>query len=106
MKNRAHWRTDALTLLRNPQRSTLLILLSAFIVFTAFSVVYVKDVTRRLNIQLQTQQQVKQNAQVLWGKLLLEENTVGSLTRVQAVASKKMGMVIPSSRDIKLIQAS
>jgi len=72
--------------------------LTAVVLLSALSVVYVKDLSRRLFIE---QQQAMHERDVLhtgWGKLLLEESTWSRQARIQHIAQQRLGMHVPKSR--------
>ncbi len=81
-------------------------LLVAGILLSAFGVIYVKDLNRRLFIQYQTLEAVKTQSLVQWGKLLLEQSTWSTQSRIQQVAQRQLGMVAPSAKDIVLVESS
>ncbi|PHQ80858.1 MAG: cell division protein FtsL [Coxiella sp. (in: Bacteria)] len=70
---------------------------------SAVGVVYMKDLNRRLFIQYQGLQQAQQQYDVEWGKLLLEQSAWSTQARVQAIAGHDLGMVMPSRRNITLV---
>jgi cell division protein FtsL len=70
---------------------------------SAVGVVYVKDLNRRLFIQYQGLQQQKQQYDVVWGKLLLEQSTWSTQSRVQSIA-RKNGMVMPTRAGVLLVR--
>ena len=79
-------------------------LLCLCIFTTAVAVVYMKDLNRRLYIQYQSLQQVENQAQVDWGKLLLEQSAWSTQARVQSIARQQLGMVMPSRRSVTLLE--
>jgi len=83
------------------------ILIAIFVVLllaSAFSVIYLKDLSRRLFIQYQTLQYQQQQSEEEWTKLLLEKGAWSTQARVQEVASKELNMVVPNSKDVVLIE--
>ncbi|MBS0351000.1 MAG: cell division protein FtsL [Proteobacteria bacterium] len=78
-------------------------LLVILILLSAFVVVYLKDLNRRIFIQYQDIARANQQAQVDWGKLLLEESTWASQANVQKNASDRLHMITPESKDIVLV---
>lgn len=70
---------------------------------TAIGVVYIKDLNRRFFIQSQILQHQEQVYQVNWGKLLLEQSTLATQSRTQALAARKLGMKVPRQKEIKVI---
>lgn len=58
------------------------------LLLSALSIVYAKDLTRRLLIEVETVQQQSQAEQELWSKLILERSTLTSASRIQNLASR------------------
>ncbi len=79
---------------------TLIILL----LVSAFSVIYLKDLSRRLFIQYQQAQQVQEHDEVEWSKLLLEEGAWSTQARIQNLASTQLDMVMPAMKNIVMIK--
>ena len=78
--------------------------LSALVVVSAFLIVYVKDVNRRLLIDYQHQTAQQQRFEITRGQLLLEESTWARQSRVQRIAENDLNMVMPAGSDIVLLQ--
>lgn len=73
------------------------------LVLSAFTVVYLKDLNRRTYIQYQNMAHANQQAQVDWGKLLLEQSTWAAQAHVQQVAGDRLHMFTPNAKDIVLV---
>ncbi len=82
------------------QMGALIILLLA----SAFSVIYLKDLSRRLFIRYQHLEQVQQRDEIEWNKLLLEEGAWSTQARVQNIASSQLNMVMPNVKDVVMIK--
>lgn len=80
-----------------------IILLIITVIASALAVVYVKDLNRHLFSQLQTLKQTRDELQVQWGQLLLEQDTWAASTRVQAIAGEKLKMSLPIAKEIVLV---
>jgi len=81
-----------------------LIALIAVVIFSAFSVVYVKDLNRRLFVQSQGLQQERNHMLTQWNKLLLEESTWGTQARIENLATNRLNMQLPKQSNIVLLQ--
>ena len=79
--------------------------LVVLLLFSAFSVLYLKDLSRRLFIQYQGLQQVQQQDEVEWSKLLLEEGAWSTQARIQNIASTQLNMMMPEAKQIVMIRA-
>lgn len=77
--------------------------LIGLLILSAFAVVYLKDLNRRTYIQYQDMAHANQQAQVDWGKLLLEQSTWAAQANVQQVASERLHMYAPNAKDIVLL---
>ncbi len=77
--------------------------LMVLIVLSAFVVVYLKDLNRRTFIQYQNMARANQQAQVDWGKLLLEQSTLAAQANVQQTAGEKLHMFTPSAANIVIV---
>ncbi len=73
------------------------------LLLSAFGVIYAKDLNRRLSIQYQGSQQAQQQYQADWSKLLLEQGTWSTQSRIQLLAQRQ-NMIIPSSHNIVLVE--
>ncbi|CAM4415652.1 MAG: Cell division protein FtsL [Legionellaceae bacterium] len=67
------------------------------VLVTAFTLVSVKDLNRRLFSDLQSLQQTRDSLQIEWSQLLLEQNTWSSQARIQEISQSNMDMIIPTS---------
>ncbi len=76
-------------------RTMLVLLLAAAVLGSALGVVYTKHQTRKLFVELQTLQKIRDEMNVEWGQLQLEESTWGTNARVEGMAREKLGMIMP-----------
>lgn len=84
------------------QQLILVIIFLGLVLLSAFVLVYIKDLNRRLFIQYQALQQVEQQAKIETGQLLLERSTLSAQERIQVLAHK-FNMVMPSRKHIIVI---
>ncbi len=73
------------------------------LLLSAFSMIYAKDLERRLFIQYQEQQEQQARSVVEWNRLLLEQGTWSAQLRVQKIAAEELGMIAPASGDVIMI---
>ena len=92
----------SLSHLRSAYLCTTLFLALLFI--SALSVVYVKDFNRRLFIEYQAIEMERNELQVDFGKLLLEQGTWSAQSRIQDIAQEKLEMRVPALEDVHLIR--
>jgi cell division protein FtsL len=79
------------------------VMLLLIVLTTAFAVVYVKDLNRRLFMELDGLKQARVQLKEEAGQLLLEQNTWATQARIQHEAQEKLGMVVPSPRMITIV---
>jgi cell division protein FtsL len=70
----------------------------------ALSLVYTRVTTRSLYLQLQALQQQRDDFNVEWGRLLLQEARYAEPRYIEKVAREKLGMVFPAREKITVIQ--
>lgn len=80
------------------------LILIVALVLSAFAVIYVKDLNRRLFINYHTLQTSHDKLYVDWGKLLLEQTTWSTQARVQKIAENRLNMSIPTSKDVVVVK--
>lgn len=81
-----------------------IIFLLVMTLFSALSVVYVKNYERRLFSELQFSQQAAQKLHVEWGQLLLEQSTWATPARVQSIAQDRFDMKLPNLSSIYMVK--
>lgn len=74
------------------------------LVLSAFSVIYIKDLNRRLFIQQQSQQAIHDRLYEEWGKLLLEQSTWSTHSRVQKIAEHRLNMTMPAPKEVIVLK--
>lgn len=85
------------------KQGIVVILLVITLLCSAFGVVYIKDLNRRLFIQYQMFQREGGKELIRWGRLLLEQSTWSTQSRIQQVARQQLGMQIPTAKEVILI---
>lgn len=70
---------------------------------SAIAVVYMRHQHRLSYVALQRAQQVRDELNIEWGQLLLEQSTWAMHHRVEAEAIRKLGMVTPNPDQIVVI---
>ncbi len=76
-------------------RSLMILFLAASVMGSALGVVYAKYQTRKLFVELQTLQKIRDEMNVEWGQLQLEQSTWGTNARVEGIARSKLDMIMP-----------
>lgn len=80
------------------------ICLIVVLVLSAFTVIYIKDLNRRLFIQYQGTQAVHDKLYEDWGKLLLEQSTWSTHSRVQKIAENRLNMAMPNPKEVVVLR--
>lgn len=81
-----------------------MLILIFVVLVSAFTVIYVKDLYRRMFIHYQTLQDEQNQLYVDWGKLLLEQSTWSTQARVQKIATERLSMEAPQSNEVQLVK--
>jgi cell division protein FtsL len=83
-------------------RGTLIVY--GLVLVLALSLVYTRVTTRSLYLQLQSLQQQRDDFNVEWGRLLLQEARYAEPRYIEKIARQKLGMVFPQHDKISVIQ--
>lgn len=83
----------------------LLVLILLIVTFSsAVSVVYVKHYNRKLFVELQQLEKHRDDMEVEWGQLQLEQNTWATHARIERIAKEKLQMITPDTSEIIYIR--
>ena len=74
------------------------------LITSAIMVNYISHLNRNLFSDYQMQLQERDELDVEWGQLLLEQSAFAAHARVEQVAIKKLGMRAPNSDEIALVK--
>ena len=81
-------------------------ILIGMVFLTSLSLVYVKDLNRRLSSDLQAIEATQTHLQTRWGQLLLEQSTWTSESRIQRLAQTELRMATPDPKKVAMVQVS
>lgn len=70
---------------------------------SAFSLIYVKDMNRRLMNTYQTEQTQYAALRSEWSELMVKKESLASQTHVATIATKNLDMMMPKPRKIVMI---
>lgn len=73
------------------------------VLFSALTVIYMTNTTRSLNASIQQTLAEREQLHVQWGQLLLEKSTWIMQARIQNLAEGKLGMLIPDSKSVVVV---
>jgi len=78
--------------------------LSILVMVSAISVVYSRHESRKLFVELQATQELRDAMNIEWGKLQIEQSTWATHSRVASKAITKLGMIVPNIEDVRIIK--
>lgn len=84
-------------------RAIVLSVVIVAILISALAIVSTAHMTRVQYARLQKLEKQRDALQTEWGRLLLEESTWSSPARIEALASKRLDMRVPSVDEVKVI---
>lgn len=82
----------------------LLVVLLACTVASAIGVVYVRHLHRQTFIELARAERVRDELNIEFGRLQLEQATLAEANRVDQVAREKLGMKFPEAADVVVVR--
>jgi len=74
------------------------------VLVSALGVIYAKHEGRKLFVQLQALEKARDQMNVEWGQLQLEQGTWATHSRVERVARKRLGMEMPAPQSVVIIR--
>lgn len=92
-----------LNILPLSQQTVVTLIIALGFLISALGIVYVKDLNRRLFIQVDRLKQQEIIADQQWSKLLLEKSTLTAQTRIQTLATTQLNMAMPLGNGIHLL---
>ena len=81
-----------------------LMLLALSVFISAIGVIYSIHESRKLFVQLQSLQAQRDEMDVEWGRLQLEQSTWATDARIEDLANRKLDMIIPSPNAIVMVK--
>ena len=84
-------------------RLAVISLLSVTIVATSLGVVYTKHQSRTLFVELQELQAERDQLNIDWGRLLLEQSTWATPTRIENEARERLSMHVPDPDSVVIL---
>ena len=93
---------EPLKVLFDPAALSVSVLLLA-VLLSGVAVSYVGHENRRLHNVLKQERENLNEAQVRWGKLLLEHGMLTAPGRIESLARNELGMKVPDSKRIKVV---
>jgi cell division protein FtsL len=81
-----------------------LVVLIVLTMISAFGVIYAKHQSRKLFVELQALHKARDNMDIEWGQLQLEQSTLATHSRVEGTAGANLGMVIPEANQVVILK--
>ena len=82
----------------------LVILLALVVLASSLGVVYAKHQSRKLFVELDTLKKERDEMNVEWGRLQLEQSTLATHGRIERIAKKRLGMKTPEYEQILIVR--
>jgi cell division protein FtsL len=79
-------------------------LLASAVFASALGVVYTQHQARKSFVELQALQAVRDELNIEWGRLQLEQSTWATHGRIEVIARDKLDMMIPSPAAVVLVK--
>jgi cell division protein FtsL len=86
------------------QPTVLVLVFAAVCVMTAIAMVYTKHESRKLFVELETLTQERDDLNIEWGQLQIEQSTWATHARIEQVALDRLSLVRPQSTEIFVIE--
>lgn len=81
-----------------------LVVVVALLMVSSLSVIYTKHNTRIAFVSLQKLEQHRDDLNEEWGRLLLEQSTWATPSRIEQKAAKRLDMISPTANQIVVIK--
>lgn len=70
---------------------------------SSIAVIYSYHLNRSFYSELQSLENKRDEMNLEWGRLQLEQSTFGTHSRIEELAQQKLGMSVPSANEVKMI---
>jgi cell division protein FtsL len=87
-----------------PQSSLLVFVFAVVCVLSAIALVYTKHESRKLFVELEQLTQERDELNIEWGQLQIEQSTWAQHARIEQVASDDLALVRPEATEIFVIE--
>ena len=82
----------------------LLVAMFLLVMASAVGVIFSKHESRKLFVQLQSLQKERDQMDIEWGRMQLEQSTWATHGRIEGLARKKLDMTIPRADNVMIIR--
>ena len=87
-----------------PQSSVLVFVFAVVCVLSAIALVFTKHESRKLFVELEQLTQERDELNIEWGQLQIEQSTWAQHARIEQVASDDLSLVRPEATEIFVIE--
>ena len=88
----------------NRAESIVLIVLLVVLMASALAVIYSKNTSRSIFIEIERHQRALDQYEVEWGQMQLELSTLAEQNRVEAIAKQRLKLIMPPRENIIYIK--
>jgi len=85
------------------EKRIVILLIVMWVMGSALGVVYAKHQSRKLFVELETLKTSRDNLNIEWGKLQLEQSTWATPNRVESIARSQLGMQVPTPDKVVIV---
>jgi cell division protein FtsL len=71
---------------------------------SAIGAVYARHEARKLFVELQSLERARDELNIEWGRLRIEQGMLATHARVERLATEKLGMHLPAAGEISIVQ--
>ena len=82
----------------------LVMILAMLVLASSLGVVYAKHETRKLFVELDGLKKERDEMNIEWGRLQLEQSTLSTHGRIERAAKKRLGMETPEYEQILIVR--
>ena len=93
-----------MTISKNTQPMLLLLVFAIVCVISAIALVYTKHESRNLFVELEQLTTERDELNIEWGQLQIEQSTWATHARIERVALEELALIRPKSTEIYLIE--
>ena len=80
------------------------IVVGLLVLSSAVSVVYSRHENRKMFVVLQEMREQRDDMNVEWGKLQIEQSTWATHSRVASKATSQLDMIVPKTENVRMIE--
>lgn len=85
------------------EKRIIVLLIVMWVLGSALGVVYAKHQSRKLFVELEALKTSRDNLNIEWGKLQLEQSTWATPNRIESVARSQLGMQVPVPEKVVIV---